>query len=144
MDLLWWDRSTGIRSSMLAVEAIDYHPLLVGAKIQSIPVCRASVDHWVGFSMENYTFHTCTVQGSFLERHILELDSLQTRSHRIQMCWRDGLDAPGPEGLDHTRTHDDYQHPSCRFSLDSPVTSSLTVSGEVHLPSGWSVSNRKW
>lgn len=33
---------------MLAVEAIDYHPLLIGAKIQSIPVCRASVDCWVG------------------------------------------------------------------------------------------------
>lgn len=48
MDLLWWDRSTGIGSSMLAVEAIDYHPLLVGAKIQSIPVCRASIDCWVG------------------------------------------------------------------------------------------------
>lgn len=28
---------------MLAVEAIDDHPLLVGAKIQSIPVCRISV-----------------------------------------------------------------------------------------------------
>lgn len=44
LDLLWWDGSTGIRASVLAVEAIDDHPLLVGAKIQSVPVCRRSAE----------------------------------------------------------------------------------------------------
>lgn len=44
LDLLWGDGSTGIRASVLAVEAIDDHPLLVGAEIQSVPVCRRSAD----------------------------------------------------------------------------------------------------
>lgn len=43
-DLLWWDGPAGVGASVLAVEAIDDHPLLVGAKIQSIPVCRTSAD----------------------------------------------------------------------------------------------------
>lgn len=44
LDLLWWDGSTGIRASVLAVEAIDDHPLLVGAEIQSVPACRRSAE----------------------------------------------------------------------------------------------------
>lgn len=47
---------------------------------------------------------TCTVQGSFLEQHILWPDNLQTQSLRSQTCWRALLDAPEPGGLN-THTH---------------------------------------
>lgn len=49
---------------------------------------------------------TCTVQGSFLEQHILWPDNLQTQSLRSQTCWRALLDAPEPGGLNtHTHRH---------------------------------------
>lgn len=96
---------------------------------------------------------TCTVQGSFLEQHILWPDNLQTQSLRSQTCWRALLDAPEPGGLN-THTHTDihtctktlaaWVHTAVSVCVELPVTSSLMVSGEVHLPSGWSVSNLKW
>lgn len=42
LDILWRDWSTGVRSSMLLVKAVDDHPLLIGAEVQSIPVCRVT------------------------------------------------------------------------------------------------------
>ena len=47
LDILWRDWSAGVCSSMLLVKAVDDHPLLIGAEVQSIPVCRVSY-HFYG------------------------------------------------------------------------------------------------
>lgn len=111
LDILWRDWTAGVRSSMLLVKAVDDHPLLIGAEVQSIPVCRVSYHLYslrdsIPFEYKQqpqyshmHSKRTCTVQGSVPEQHILWPDNLQTQFLQSQTCWQVLQDAPAPGGL---------------------------------------------